>query len=146
MLFSFAEITEHGNFELLERNCLEERKHVSHHQKKLLLQELEHCCEHLCKDHNIFHLGKMDGLTAHRKSDQTCQSNLCFCTSVCLLVWMILKLLPDLLRKWEWGNTKNFLHSYQGEVKRFNNRCYTQCTSAFKVNFIHFISQTQHEN
>lgn len=39
-----------------------------------------------------------------------------FSAPASLLVWKLLKLLPPLLLKWEWGNTNNFLYCSHGET------------------------------
>ncbi|XP_029691822.1 cytosolic phospholipase A2 gamma-like [Takifugu rubripes] len=76
------EIIESGHINLLKTSSLEEGKTVCQENNTLLIEELELCCENL---QSVNH-------------------------SKCYLLWKLLKLLPPLLKKWEWGNTNNFLY------------------------------------
>uniref|UniRef100_H2V5W4 PLA2c domain-containing protein n=1 Tax=Takifugu rubripes TaxID=31033 RepID=H2V5W4_TAKRU len=109
MLFFFAEIIESGHINLLKTSSLEEGKSVCQENITLLIEELELCCENLQSvNHSKFYLCKIYILTAQTEI-KPAKVIYPFSAPASLLVWKLLKLLPPLLKKWEWGNTNNFL-------------------------------------
>lgn len=119
MVFFFAEIMESGHINLLKTKGLEGRKTLCQENITLMIGELEFCCEHLqAQKHSKFYLCKTDILTAPTEI-KPAKVIYAFSASASLLVWKLLKLLPPLLLKWEWGNTNNFLYCSHGETEVF---------------------------
>lgn len=121
MLFFFAEIMESGHINLLKTDCLEERTTVCQETITLLIKELERCCENLeSLNHSKLYLCKMDILTAQTEI-KPAKVIYAFSAPASILVWKLLRLLPPLLIKWEWGTTNNFLYCSHGEMELIFN-------------------------
>ncbi|XP_056871251.1 LOW QUALITY PROTEIN: cytosolic phospholipase A2 gamma-like [Takifugu flavidus] len=103
------EIIESGHMNLLKTSSLEEGKTVCQENITLLIEELELCCENLQSvNHTKFYF-VIYILTAQTEI-KPAKVIYPFSAPASLLVWKLLKLLPPLLIKWEWGNTNNFLY------------------------------------